>query len=449
MKHRILYSALALGSLSLALFFAFQGSAEVIAGARGPAQVGGFDRTISDSNERLINDGRQIFRFDTFGDEAFWGDTLKLHQAIAGAANGGVGTGVSPKTALAVGLKVDSDALPPAVVNGIKAGAVDLNDPKTTLALLQLNAVVGVTGHFDGTGKMTSIGIQCSLCHSTVDDSFAPGIGHRLDGWPNRDLNVGAIVALSPDLSVVNSLLGVDDKTTRTVLASWGPGKFDAELFLDGKAFQPDGRSAATLIPPAFGLAGVNLHTYTGWGSVTYWNAFVANLEMHGKGNFTDSRLNDPVQFPIAARAGFAKVRNDDDQITPKLGALHAYQLSIPAPKPPAGSFDAAAAARGDALFEGKARCSGCHTEPLYTEPGWNMHAGSEIGIDEFQAQRAPDKKYRTTPLKGLFAHSKGGFFHDGRFATLPDVVNHYDTFFKLGLTAQEKSDLVEYLKSL
>jgi hypothetical protein len=449
MTRRSLVFVVILTSVALALFFAFRGSADVVAASRGPAQNAGFDRTIADSNQHLINDGRQIFRYDTFGDEAFWGDTLKLHQAIAGSNHGGVGPGVSPKTALAVGLKVDADALPPAVVAGVKSGAVNLDDPATTLALLQLNAVVGVTGHFDNSGKMTSIGIQCALCHSTVDDSFAPGIGHRLDGWPNRDLNVGAIVALSPDLSTVDSLLGVDDATTRKVLASWGPGKFDAELFLDGKAFQPDGRSAATLIPPAFGLAGVNLHTYTGWGSITYWNAFVANLEMHGKGNFTDSRLNDPVQFPVAARAGFAKVRNEDDQITPKLGALHAYQLSIPAPKPPAGSFDADAAERGDALFEGKAKCSGCHTEPLFTEPGWNMHAGSEIGIDEFQAQRAPDKKYRTTPLKGLFAHAKGGFFHDGRFATLLDVVNHYNDFFKLGLTAQEKSDLVEYLKSL
>src|SRR4051794_1230890 len=449
MTRRSLVFVVILTSVALALFFAFRGSADVVAASRGPAQNSGFDRTIADSNQHLINDGRQIFRYDTFGDEAFWGDTLKLHQAIAGSNHGGVGPGVSPKTALAVGLKVDADALPPAVVAGVKSGAVNLDDPATTLALLQLNAVVGVTGHFDNSGKMTSIGIQCALCHSTVDDSFAPGIGHRLDGWPNRDLNVGAIVSLSPDLSTVDSLLGVDDATTRKVLASWGPGKFDAELFLDGKAFQPDGRSAATLIPPAFGLAGVNLHTYTGWGSITYWNAFVANLEMHGKGNFTDSRLNDPVQFPVAARAGFAKVRNEDDQITPKLGALHAYQLSIPAPKPPAGSFDADAAERGDALFEGKAKCSGCHTEPLFTEPGWNMHSGSEIGIDEFQAQRAPDKKYRTTPLKGLFAHAKGGFFHDGRFATLADVVNHYDTFFKLGLTAQEKNDLVEYLKSL
>src|SRR5947209_11996826 len=349
--------ALLLGSFTLALVFALHESAGVIAGSRGPAQNASFDRTINESNERLINDGRQIFRFDSFGDEAFWGDTLKLHQAIAGAANGGVGSGVSPKTALAVGLKVDADALPASVVNGIKAGAANLDDPKTTLALLQLGAVVGVTGHFDGSGKMTSIGIQCALCHSTVDDSFAPGIGHRLDGWPNRDLNVGAIVALSPDLSAVDALLGVDDATTRKVLASWGPGKFDAELFMDGKAFQPDGRSAATLIPPAFGLAGVNLHTWTGWGSITYWNAFVANLEMHGKGNFTDSRLADPVQFPVAARAGFAKVRNDDDQITPKLAALHAYQLSIPAPAPPAGSFDADAAERGDDLFNGNAKC--------------------------------------------------------------------------------------------
>ena len=454
---RSLLSVVTLLTLTLAAVFAFRGTSaraqvapnDVVAVNRGSSQTTGFDRAITTNNTQLISQGRQIFRFDTFGDEVFWGDTLKLHQAIAGSANGGVGPGVSPKTALAVGLKVDMDALPAAVVNAVKAGQVNLDDPKTTLTLLQLNAVVGVTGHFSSSGQMTGIGIQCALCHSTVDDAFAPGIGHRLDGWPNRDLNVGAIVALSPDLSAVNSLLGVPDATTRQVLASWGPGKFDAELFLDGKAFQPDGRSAATLIPPAFGLAGVNLHTWTGWGSVTYWNAFVANLEMHGQGNFTDSRLNDPVQFPVAARAGFAKVRHDPDLITPKLAALHAYQLSIPAPTPPDNSFDHDAAERGDDLFSGKAHCSGCHTEPLMTEPGWNMHAGSEIGIDEFQAQRAPDKKYRTSPLHGLFAHTKGGFFHDGRFATLLDVVNHYDTFFKLGLTPAEKNDLVEYLKSL
>jgi hypothetical protein len=417
-------------------------------GANAPSGTP-FDRVISANNQKLLADGRQIFRFDTFGDEAFWGDTLKLHRAIAGAKNGGVGGGVSPKTALAVGLKVDMDALPPAVVQGVKNGKVNLDDPATTLTLLKLKAVVGVTGHFSADGKMTSFGIQCALCHSTVDDAFAPGIGHRRDGWPNRDLNVGAIVSLSPDLSAVNQLLGVDDATTRKVLASWGPGKFDAELFLDGKAFRPDGGSAATLIPPAFGLAGVNLHTYTGWGSVTYWNAFVANLEMHGKGNFNDARLADATQFPVAAKAHFDRVRNDPDLITPKLGALHFYQLSIPAPTPPAGSFNSAAAARGKALFTAKARCSSCHFGALLTDAGWNLHSGAEIGIDDFQANRSPDKKYRTTPLHGLFAHAKGGYYHDGRFATLLDVVNHYNTALTIGLSDAEKNDLVEYLKSL
>jgi hypothetical protein len=242
---------------------------------------------ISDNANQMIQDGRQIFRFDTFGDQAFWGDTLQLHKAIEGANNGGVGDGVSPKTALAVGLKVDMDALPADLVEQIKANKVNLDDPAITLALLKINAVVGVTGYFDQDQKqLKSIGIQCSLCHSTVDDAFAPGIGHRLDGWANRDLNVGAIISLAPNLKPVETLLGVDEATLKKVLASWGPGKFDAEVFLDGKAFRPDGKTAAVLIPPAYGLAGVNLHTYTGWGSVTYWNAFVANLEMHGQGTF-------------------------------------------------------------------------------------------------------------------------------------------------------------------
>jgi mono/diheme cytochrome c family protein len=291
--------------------------------------------------------------------------------------------------------------------------------------------------------------VQCALCHSTVDDSFAPGIGHRLDGWANRDLNVGAIVALSADLSAVAALLQVDQATVRTVLNSWGPGKFDAALFLDGKAFRPDGRTAATLIPPAFGLAGMNQHTFTGWGSVPYWNAFVANLEMHGSGTFFDPRLNDPAQFPVAARAGFGDVRAADDRVTSKLAALQFYQLSIPAPAPPRGSFDPAAAARGQALFNGAARCSTCHVAPLFSEPGWAMHTGAEIGIDDFQANRAPDRRYRTTPLKGVWSHQKGGFYHDGRFATLADVVRHYDETFGLRLTPSHVSDLVEYLKSL
>lgn len=398
--------------------------------------------------------GRQTFRFDTFGSEAWFGDTLKIHLAIAGSANGGVGPGVSPTTALAVGLKVDSEALPPSLVSMIQANQVNLDDPATTLALLQLNAVVGVTGFFDSSGKITSIGIQCALCHSTVDDSFSPGIGKRLDGWPNRDLDVGKIISLSPDLSAEAAELGVDDATVRKVLAAWGPGKFDAELPLDGKGFRPDGKTAATLLPPAFGRAGINLITWTGWGSVTYWNAFVANIEMHGIGTFFDPRLNaltdgGTPQFPLAVKNGLGDIRNSPDRITPKLANLHLYQLAIPAPTPPTGSFDPAAATRGQIIFAGVGKCATCHVPPLYAEPGWNMHTPEEIGIDDFQAQRSPDRRYRTPPLAGLFAHSKGGFFHDGRFATLPDVVDHYDSFFHLGLTAAQKSDLVEYLKSL
>jgi len=404
---------------------------------------------IGQNAQRMLAEGRQTFRYDTFGSEAFWGDTLKLHQAIAGAKNGGVGPGVSPKTALAVGLKVDAEALPASLVALIQAGKVDLDDPATTLALLKLNAVVGVKGNFDRAGKFKSVGIECALCHSTVDDSFAPGIGRRLDGWPNRDLNVGAIASLAPDLSVVTKLLGVDETTLKKVLASWGPGKFDAEVFLDGKAFRPDGKTAATLIPPAFGLAGVNLHTFEGWGSVTYWNAFVANLEMHGRGVFYDPRLSDASQFPVAAKAGFGNVRSTPDLVTSKLAALHFYQLAIPAPTPSRASFNGAAARRGKMLFEGKAKCATCHVPPLYTEPGWNMHTPAEIGIDAFQADRSPDKRYRTTPLKGLFAHQKGGFYHDGRFATYGAVVDHYNSFLRLGLSDKEKGDLVEFLKSL
>jgi len=419
-----------------------------VASAQRPP-LGEFDRVITQHAQQTIEEGRQTFRFDTFGDQAFWGDALKLHQAIEGAAHGGVGPGVSPKTALAVGLKVDMDALPPDLVEQVKAGKVNLDDSATTLALLKLNAVVGVTGFFNTDGTMQSVGIQCAFCHATVDNAFAPGIGHRLDGWANRDLNVGAIAALAPDLRVVTGLLGVDRATLMKVLGSWGPGRFDAEVFLDGKAFRSDGKTAATLIPPAFGLAGVNLHTWTGWGSVTYWNAFVANLEMHGKGTFFDPRLDNRTQFPVAAKAGSGHLRSAPDQITSKLAALQFYQLAIPAPAPPAGSFDNAAAARGQMLFSGKAMCASCHVPPLFTEPGWNMHTGAELGIDAFQANRAPDKRYRTAPLRGLWTHQKGGFYHDGRFPDLPSVVGHYNTTFKLNLTAREIADLVEYLKSL
>ena len=416
---------------------------------RGKGNTTEAERQTDANAQRILGEGKQTFRFDTFGDEAFWSDALQLHRAIEGAQFGGVGPGVSPQTALAVGLKVDSDALPESLIAQFKHGRVNLQDPATTLALLKLNAVVGLKGSFNGDGSLQSVGITCALCHSTVDNSFAPGIGRRLDGWANRDLNVGAIAALSPNLTPVAQLLGVSEQTVRTVLQSWGPGKFDAELFLDGKAFRPDGKSAATLIPPAFGLTGVNLHTWTGWGSVTHWNAFVANLEMHGQGTFYDPRLNDPVKFPIAARAGFVNVRSDPDLITAKLPALHFYQLAIPAPPPPVGSFDPAAAARGETVFKGAARCATCHVPPIYTEPGWNMHTPAEIGIDDFQAKRSPDERYRTSPLKGLWTHQTGGFYHDGRFATLLEVVNHYNSVLGTNLTDQQKADLVEYLKSL
>jgi hypothetical protein len=396
-----------------------------------------------------VKRGRSIFRDETFGDEAFWGDTIELHRAVAGAANGGVGAGLSPKAALGLGLKVDLDALPFEVVRALRRRELNLDAPATTLTLLQLDAVVGVKGRFDPAGRLTSMGITCALCHSVVDNAFAPGIGHRLDGWANRDLNVGAIMALAPDLSSVASLLGVDEATVRTVLTSWGPGKFDAELLMDGKAFRPDGKSAATLIPPAFGLAGVNLHTWTGWGSVTHWNAFVANLEMKGAGTFWDPRLNDAAKFPIAARAGFGDVRPARDLVTAKLPALHIYQLALDAPEPPRGSFDGRAAARGRQLFQTSARCATCHVPPIFTEPGWNMHTPAEIGIDDFQAKRSPDERYRTSPLRGLWTHQKGGFYHDGRFATLGAVVDHYNAFFTLGLSDAQKRDLVEYLKSL
>jgi len=372
-----------------------------------------------------------------------------LQQAIAGSANGGVGGGLSPKAALEAGLKVDMDALPAALVDAIKAGKVDMNDPATTLALLQTNAVVGVKGIFDDSKKIIRVGITCALCHSTVDNAFSAGIGHRLDGWPNRDLNVGTIISMSPSLKPFEDLLGLPAEAIRKVLATWGPGKFDAELILDGKASRPDGSSSATLLPAAFGLAGMNLHTYTGWGSVPQWNAFVANLEMQGQGTYLDTRLDNAVKFPVAAKAKLGHKRSAVDLVTKYLPSLQAYQLSIPAPIPPAGSFDQAAATRGHTLFVDKAQCSSCHVEPLYTEPGWNMHTGAEIGIDNFQAMRSPDDRYRTTPLRGLFARTKGGFYHDGRFADLKAVVQHYNDFKKLGLSDAEITDLIEFLKSL
>lgn len=421
-----------------------------------------------ENSEQLLSQGRQIFRFDTFGDQAFWGGQLQLHQTI---------NTLTPNQALALGLKVDSEALSPSVIEAIKHGMVNLNDPAVTRMLIKANAVLGVVGIFGNNGLLTSVGLTCAICHSTVDDSVASSIGVRVDGLANRDLNVGAIAAAAPNLQPVVALLklanpAITDAIVRQVLNSWGPGKFDAELFLDGKAFNPQqitngvvmakNVSGATLLPNARGLAGHNLHTWTGgWGTVTYWNAFVAVNELHGVGTFFDERFDDAVQFPIAAKArlGHVSTDPDSDQVTAKLPALQFYQLSLPAVKPrPNIDFDPNAAERGDELFSGKANCNTCHREPLWTEPGWNQHTADEIKIDSFEADRSPGHAYRTMNLAGIFVRerglfmrpaNKGRFYHDGRFATLLDVVNSYNERFDLRLSEPEKSDLVEYLKSL
>ena len=420
--------------------------------APAPKARGGDDQATARNAKALLEEGRWVFRYETFGDEAWWTDTIQLHKAIAGAQRGGVGGGVGPATALAVGLKVDVDALPANLRQSLRLGKVDLQDPAVTLALLGLDAVIGVKATLaDDGNSIERLGVTCALCHSSVDDSFAPGIGHRLDGWPNRDLNVGLIVSLAANLQPIADLLQTDVSTVRTVLNSWGPGRYDAWLDKDGKAFRPDGGQAGTLIPPAYGLAGINLHTWTGSGSVPYWNAYVAATQMHGtEVTFFDPRLSDPVQYPVAARSGSWNTRGSDPaSASAKLDALHFYQLSIPAPTAPAGSFDRAAASRGQSLFVGKAQCATCHVPPSFTEPGYAIHAPAEIGVDSFQADRSPTLGYRTSPLAGLWAHQKGGFYHDGRFATIGDVVDHYDRLFGLALRDAEKKDLIQFLLSI
>lgn len=413
------------------------------------APRGEWEDKVNANADQLLEDGRKIFRWDTFGSEAFWGDKLQLHRAILGEKKGGVGPGLTPRQALQMGLKADVGAVPKLLTEVLQEGAVSFDNPETTLELLRAGAVVGVKGVFDKEENLVSIGITCALCHSTVDDSFMKGIGRRLDGWPNRDLDVGKIVTLAPNLKPITALLGVDEATAKKVLLAWGPGRYDAELNQDGKGFRPDGKTAATVIPAAFGLAGQNLHTYAGWGSVPYWNAYVANTQMYGQGTFVDPRLADTTKYPVAARSGFANKRDSNDLVTAKLPALHFYQLAIPAPKPPKDSFDAAGAKRGEALFTGKARCARCHVPPLFSEPGWAMHNGSEIGIDDFQSARSPDGMYRTTPLRGLFTRAKGGFYHDGRFADYQAVIGHYAQVFSLSLTSEERNDLEQFLKSL
>jgi hypothetical protein len=406
-----------------------------------------WNNSINDNASEMLEKGKAVFRFETFGDEAFWTDELQIHRAIADSKHGGIGEGLSPEKAIEAGLKVDLSLLPGFLKKEVQDGNI-LNDPAVTLQLIKLNAVLGVAGKFDGSGNLTSIGFTCALCHSTVASST--GIGSRLDGWPNRDLNVGAIISMAPDLSAFEEMLGVDNATVKKVLTSWGPGKFDALLNLDGKAFRPDGKSAATLIPEAFGHAGHNLHTWTGgWGNVTYWNAYVANLELVGQGTFYDPRLMDATQYPVAAKMKFGHKTTTDDLVTDKLAALQFYQLAIPAPKAPDTAYNKEAAERGAIIFKGKAKCATCHVPPLFAEPGWGTHKGEEICIDNFQSDRSPDKSYVTQGLKGLWAHMKGGFYHDGRFATLMDVVNHYNSCKSLQLTQTEKNDLVEYLKSI
>jgi len=367
----------------------------------------------------LAAEGKDIFRFDTYGDETFWTDTLRMHEVIQAA--------VDPTTALSVGLKVDADALPSEVVQGIQSGAISLTAPATTVALLKLNAVVGLKGTvetIDGRDTLVRVGTTCALCHSTVDNSFSPGIGSRLDGWPNSDLNPGAIIALSPALSAGQ----------KAVYNSWGPGKYDPR-------FNFDGVNGPVVIPPAYGLLGVNSIIYTGDGAdIAYWNRYVGVTQMHGHGTFVDSRIAVDAQNP-------------PDLISSKLEALQAYQLSLQAPAPAAGSFDPAAAQRGRAVFRGAGRCATCHLGNLLTDANTRLHEPSEVvsepepnGVPSY-ASRSATKKYRTTPLRALLRHPP--YFHNGVAATLDAVVELYDTRKGLTLTVQQKADLVEYLKSL
>ena len=446
MKNNQLFRVLAIMTMALMLLANCESPKKA---TREEADESGKESTwnsdIRQNADEMLEKGRAVFRFETFGDEAFWTDKLQMHKVIADKGAGGIGEGLSPKKALELGLKVDIDVLPKFAKEAVAEGKL-LNDVDFTLTLLKLNAVVGVVAKFDE-GTLTSIGLTCALCHSTVDSNT--GIGKRLDGWPNQDLNVGAIISLAPDLTPLTESLGIDAETLKKALASWGPGKFDAELNYDGKAFRPDGKSAATIIPEAFGHAGHNNHTWTGGrGSVTYWNAYVANTQLMGQGTFHDPRLMNEEQYPIGAKESLGNKRTTEDKVTDKLAALHFYQLCMPAPKPPKGSFNEDGAKRGETVFNGKAQCATCHVPPLFTEPGWNTHTPEEMGIDDFQANRSPEKTYVTQGLKGIWIR-KRGFYHDGRFATLMDVVNHYDNLKSLSLSEAEKNDLVEYLKSL
>lgn len=380
-----------------------------VAMQRGGAPTG-FD-VPGDMSPRTIAEGRQIFRFETFGDEQFWTDTARMHEVVQKS--------VSPATALSVGLKVDAEAIPADVAAAIKAGQVDLNSPATTVTLLKLNAVVGLKGTVSTVGgrdTLVRLGITCALCHSTVDNSFAKGIGRRMDGWPNTDLNVGAIIALSPAITPAQ----------KAVYGSWGAGKYDPRYNFDGK-------STPLVLPPAYGLASIRNETYTAEGPISYWNAYVAITQMHGRGNFSDPRLG-------------IDIRQSPDLVAPKLAALRAYQHSLQTPAPPAGSFDAAGAARGRLVFN--TNCASCHVGATGTDNNSGvLHDPSETGMSAAYAMRTANKRYRTTPLRGLWQHPP--YFHDGSAATLDAVVAHYNNVRRLGLSASQQRDLVQFLKSL
>jgi hypothetical protein len=405
--------AVGVGTLVFGAVFVFAvgTAASPPAVARSP-MIGHADRGIQNSSKPPA-DGQSIFRLVTFGDEQLWTDQLQMHVVIESA--------VDPLTALGVGLKVDVDAIPPEVQTALGTGQIDLRDPATTVALIKLNAVVGIVGKVEkiqGRDRLTEVGITCALCHSTVDDSFTTGIGRRLDGWPNLDLDPGRIIALSPAIS----------HSAREVYNSWGPGKYDPR-------FNIDGLSTPLVIPPAYGLANVSKETFTAEGPVSYWNNYVAVTQMGGKGSFSDPSLGiNIVQTP--------------DLVQPRLPALRDYQFSLLTPPPPPNSFDQTAAARGQVVFNGSGRCASCHIPPLFTDVNLDiLHAPEETGMDPAYAARTTTKKYRTTPLRALWQHAP--YFHDGSAGTIRDVVEHYDAFLKLGLTDAEIQDLIEFLKSI
>jgi mono/diheme cytochrome c family protein len=407
-----------IASLACALALTF------VASGFGPVATAQQVARSGDSVERSPRTGQMIFRYDTFGDEQLWTDVLQMHDVIAG---------VDPATALAVGLKVDVDALPPTIIAALRAGQVDLTDPAVTIELLRLNAVVGVRGAVNATGHLTRVGITCALCHSSVDNSLAPGIGRRLDGWANTDLNVGAIVALSPAL----------DDATRTEFNAWGPGKYDPRHHaFDGTNLRPlNSPSLPIVIPPIYGLKGVGFETFTGDGPISYWNSYVGVGQMGGHGSFSDPRIG-------------LFIRQKPDLVTPKLADLLDYQLSLRTPEPPSHSFDPAAARRGRRLFRNEGGCATCHQSPNFTDvlsgPTKRMpflHDPAEVGMDPAYAARTATLKYRTTPLRGLWQHAP--YFHDGSAPDLLAVVNHYNRQFKLNLTPKQKTDLVEFLKSI